>query len=487
MSDSELNEFPRGDSFLPSLFANAYTGQGTLRDRSQFTEIQRRRKLTQQEIDSLYEFHWMAQNLVDILPDECTRKWIDVQINNEPKAPELLDAFAQYQDRLIDDIGDEISTVDIFNDALKDERLTGGAIIYMDIDDGRQPWQSVDEQNIKTINFLSQFDRWAVTPEYRPDLDEKSNSRNSTFWDYSKPTHYQLNLERGNSPKTGLLHRTRVLRFGGATRLSYRARQRNQGWGNSVLEAFYQPLARYENAAGLVASLLPEIIKKTWKIKGLWDKIARGQEDVIRKRLAEAALIESSFRYRAIDKDSEEIEENSLNLDGILGPLDRALDECVAASNLPRTFLLGVSPPGGLKAGGDSEQTDMNKTIGQYQSRHLRRPLNRFFKLCWLAEDSPTKGKFPKGFWWDFINPFPMTELEKANLFSTYASAFSTYIQSNVLLPEEVAQSVFGGIAPQYNIALDTEKRKRIEEEQNAPPTQLDEGGMTGFEEEEEQ
>ena len=114
---SELDElFSRQDSFLPGLFANAYTGQGTARDRSLHNEIQGRRKLASGEIDHLYEYHWMVQNLVDVLPDECTREWIEYQITGEDKAPELISKFIKYQDRLIDDVGDEISTADVFNE-----------------------------------------------------------------------------------------------------------------------------------------------------------------------------------------------------------------------------------------------------------------------------------------------------------------------------------------------------------------------------------
>ena len=476
--------FDRADSVLPSLFANAYTGQGTVRDRSQYNQIQGGRKLAPQEIDNLYENHWMVQNFIDTLPDECTRKWIEYQITGEDNAPELISKFIEYQDKLVDDSGDEISVVDIFNDALKDERLTGGAVIYIDIEDEKQPWEPVDENNIKSIKFLRQFDRWAVSPEQHFELESNSNytlQNDSWYWDYSKPTHYRLNLSGniGTEKHLGLIHRSRILRFGGAVRLGFRARQRNQGWGNSVLQSFHQPLCRYNMAVDLVAALLPEIIKKTWKIKGLWEKIARGQEAEIRKRLAEAALIESSFKYRAIDLDLEEITESSLNFEGIFGAVEKALDECVAASNLPRTYLLGISPQGKLGVSGNSEQTDMNKTVEAYQSRHIARPLNRFHRLCWLAKDSPTKGKIPNGFWWNFINPYPLTEKEKADLFATYSGALSSYIQSQVVMPDEVAKSVFGGTTPQYKIALDWEKRKRIEEEQNAPPKQFEETDLT--------
>jgi uncharacterized protein len=264
--------------------------------------------------------------------------------------------------------------------------------------------------------------------------------------------------------------------------LSYRSRQRNQGWGNSVLETFYQPLSRYDLAMSMVASLLPEIIKKTWKIQDLMKMIAAGKEDGLRKRIVEGAMMESSFKYRVIDKDLEEIEESSLNFEGIFGAADKAIDECVAASNLPRTYLLGVSPAGKLGISGGSEQVDMNKTIRQYQTRHITRPLNRFHKLCWLAKDSPTKGKIPEGFSWNYVNPYPTTEVEKSNIFATYAGALSSYISSQVLLPEEVANSVFGGTVPQYKIALDTEKRKKIESEQNAPPTELGEEDTAAFE-----
>ena len=134
---SDLDDlFGRQDSFLPGLFSNVYTGQGTARDRGEFTELKSRRKLVPQEIDHLYEYHWMVQNLIDVLPDECTREWIEYQITGEDKAPELIGAFIEYQDRLVDDVGDEISTADIFNEALREERLTGGSAIYIDIDDG---------------------------------------------------------------------------------------------------------------------------------------------------------------------------------------------------------------------------------------------------------------------------------------------------------------------------------------------------------------
>ena len=486
---SELDElFSRQDSFLPGLFANVYTGQGTTRDRSLYNEIQARRKLAPGEIDHLYEYHWMVQNLIDVLPDECTREWIEYQIAGEDKAPELIGKFIEYQDRLVDDVGDEISTADVFNEALREERLTGGAAIYIDIDDGREAWEEVDEKNIKTINFLRVFDRWAVTPERDTTLEKNENflMQDDLAWDMSRPTHYRLSLGRNIGHKrTGLIHRSRVLRFGGATRLSYRSRQRNQGWGNSVIETFAQPLARYDMAISLAASLLPEIIKKTWKIKDLFSMIIAGQEEALRKRITEFAMMESSFKYRVIDKDKEEITESSLNFEGIFGAVEKAIEECVAASNLPRTYLLGVSPAGKLGDSGGSEQTDMNKTVRQYQNRHIKRQLNRFHSLCWLAKDSPTKGDMPDGFQWNFIDTHPMTELEKANLFSIYGGALNGYISSQVLLPEEVANSVFGGTTPQYNVNLDTDKRKRLEDEQNAPPVEMSGDDTAAFEEEE--
>lgn len=485
---SDLDDlFSRQDSFLPGVFANAYTGQGTVRDRSQFTEIQSRRKLAPQEIDYLYESHWMVQNLIDVLPDECTREWIEYQITGEDKAPELIGQFIEYQDRLVDDVGDEISTADIFNEAMREERLTGGAAIYIDIGDGREAWQEVDEKNIKTINFLRVFNRRAVTPERDPTLEknEKFLMQDSIAWDMSRPTHYRLNLgESIGHSNRGLIHRSRILRFGGAARLLDSSRQRNQGWGNSVLETFAQPLARYDMAISLVASLLPEIIKKTWKIEKLWETIASGNEETLRKRVAEGAMMESSFKYRVIDKDKEEIEESSLNFEGIFGAVEKAIDECVAASNLPRTYLLGVSPAGKLGVSGGSEQTDMNKTVRQYQDRHIKKQLNRFHRLCWLAKDSPTKGNLPNGFGWNFVDTHPMTEKEKAELFSIYGGTLNGYISSQVLLPEEVANSVFGGTTPQYNVNLDIDKRKKLEEEQNAPPEEISSDDAAAFEEE---
>lgn len=465
----------REDSYLPGIFRNQYTGQGTHRDRSLFTEILPGQRLSQLEIDNLYESQWMIQNLIDIISNECTRAWIEFALGGKKARPSLLSDFNDYLDKLVDDVGDSISVRDIFNEALKDERRTGGAIIYMHIDDGRDPHLPVNEDRIKTIAYLQEFDRWAVSPEYRPDLEPDlpqsfiMNSSKSVSWDLSKPTHYRLNIgkipdQKKDLPETmGLIHRSRVLRFGGAAKLGYRARQKNQGWGYSVVECLIRPLIRYQSTLDHLAYLIPEALKKTWKIEGLWERLASGEDiDKLRQRVAEMSMMESLYKYRVIDKSKEEIGETSSNLEGFYRSAEMFLDECVAASNLPRTLLLGVSPQGKLGVSGQSEQLDLSRTISSYQADHITRPLNRIFNLLWKAKDSPTKGKPPKDFGWKYVNPYPMTELDKANLFSIYCGTFGGLINSQVLTPDEVAKSVFGGSEISFNIVLDTEKRDKM-------------------------
>lgn len=478
-----MTEEIRGDTFLPSIFNGAYGQQFQRQPRSASARAFGRRRLSQFEIDDFYEYEWMIQNLVDTLPDECTRAWVSYRIGENP---ELIGQFIGYQSRIVKgSVGISskereetliLSIQDIFNEALKDERLTGGALIYISLDDGRQPWEPVDYENIKTINYLQELDRYAVTPLNINDADIGGKSlpqANNNLWDMSTPTHYNLNTGNNASVQSGTIHRSRFLRFGGAVRLSFRSRQRNQGWGNSVIQTFIKPFLGYESKKDQYDDLLSELVKKTWKIKGLWDKIIRGKEEEIRKRIAEFASIESSYRYRVIDKDDEDITETSLNLTEAYRSVDAALDECVAASNLPRTYLLGVSPAGKLGVSGGSEQTDMAKMVLQYQMKHIDLPLRQFNTLCWLAKDSPTKGEIPNGFGWDFNSTHPLSEKEKAEIFSTYSSAFGGYLQSQVLMPDEVAQSVFGGSEPQYNIALNQDKRKRMEEADNAPPEEI--------------
>lgn len=467
-----------------SIIANMATGMGTSIDKSNYNRLRHHIILQPTELEVLYDGSWLCQNVINKIIDESTREWLVYKISGQEGTPEeinnLIEDYIHYQDSLVDEKDDDISVKDLMVEALFYERLFGGAVIICNLDDGREHYEPVDWARIKSIKWMQVLDRHQVLPVLQYGTG-----------DLSKPDYYQLNgihneqiyfenLKWGDE-RVGLIHKDRVIRFPGVVKLPHRLRQENQGWGRSILQAFYRPFEGVEVGVNCIMALMQEMDRLGIKIKGLWDIIRAGNEELLRKRVVENTFFASQFRRELLDADGEEIVNITRNVQGVVDLVKLMLNIAVAASGLPHTFLLGESPGGLLGGTGESTQTDLNRLIRGYQSSHIDRPFKKLNKLCWLARNSPTKGKVPKGFAWDWLDPYPMTQQEKASLEQTYASIDATNINSSVYSGEEAAISRYGSATYGYNINIDWEARKKEKaKEENYVPEEVNYSGEGG-------
>lgn len=449
--------FYRSDSAI----YNPVTGLGTARDKTTYTTIGPGWYLAPAEIEELYEHHWLCQRVVDVIVNESTREWIYYNIGGEKGSPELITAFTKYQDSLVDEADDYIGLREIFSEAMRMARLLGGAIIYIDIDDNRDRYLPVNEKTIRKINFLQVYDRYQVTPVHRHDL--LKDKEKLPFCDYSKPTHYELNTIEHYSAtdKSRLIHSSRVLRFDSPNKPAYRSRQRNQGWGRSVLQSFFGALKHYEPAIEGLSKVLSECSIVKHSVGGLWDKIVGGERASIAKRMEELDIMNSNYRRLVIDKDMEEVEILNASIQQFASAIEPLEIFLTGAADLPRTLLFGQSPSGQLGESGGSEQRDIGRKIKAYQAAHIRKPLTKLHELLWLAKNSPTNGKIPKDFSWDFNDPYPMTEDEILNLQTKYSQIDATYSQIGAVTADEITRSRFGGSSFGKSIVIDWDARNK--------------------------
>lgn len=474
-----------------SILANMATGMGTSIDKSNYNQLRGNLILQPVELETLYDGSWLCQNVINKIIDESTREWLVYKISGKEDTPEkvasLIEDYIDYQDDLVDEKDDDISIKDLIVEALFYERLYGGAVIICNLDDGREHYEPVDWKRIKTIKWMQVLDRHQISP-----ILEHGTG------DLSKPDYYQLStidneriyFENGivwGDARAGLIHKDRVIRFPGVVKLPHRLRQLNQGWGRSVLQAFYRPFEGVEVGVNCMMAVMQEMDRLAIKIKGLWDIIRAGNEELLRRRIVENEFFSSQFRRELLDADGEDIVNITRDVSKVVDIVKLALNIAVAASNLPHTFLLGESPGGLLGGTGESTQTDLNRLIRGYQSNRIDRPLKKLNKLCWLAKDSPSKGQIPKGFDWEWLDPYPMTQQEKASLEQTYASIDATNINSGVYSGEEAALARYGSANYGYNISIDWEARKQAKEkEANYVPQEVNYSGEGGSEESDE-
>jgi phage-related protein (TIGR01555 family) len=415
--------------------ANALTGMGTGRDKSRHTSTQPIVFLTQEELENLYG-EWICRRIVDIVAEQSTRKGFRVLFGGDGARAEEVAGIEQ--------VIEDLYILEHFMLAAKNARLYGGSVILLYINDGRSADQPVNKNNIRSIEGMEVLDRWQIAPV----INEEN------LYDYSKATYYQIiSGDLIQQPQLQKIHKDRILRFDGEW-LPYRIRQRNYGWGMSSLQTVYDSFRHYWTGLNSAATVLVEFDVFVHKLRGLSTMLAAGKESDVRQRLVLNDMSKSIYRGYVIDAEREELDYVTRNLGGIGDVLEKLRIDIIGASQIPHTILFGESPSG-LGATGRSEERDFAKFLGDYQSTHYKRPLQKLMEMIMLSKDGPTGGRLPESWRVKFNDLFELNEREKADVRARVAAVDGRYVQLGILTPKEVAEARYGGSEWSMELTLD--------------------------------
>lgn len=437
---------------------NLWTGLGTSRDRRTGTRVSVQR-LSWQGCEALYQGDDVAAKIVDEPAQEMVRKWIDVAVSGKSgeASKDVSEAIA---DRL-----EELQAQERFFDALRWERAFGGSAILPMIDDGvLDQALPVREDSVRSIRGIAVLDRSELWPAtYYTDPREPKCGEVETYM--------ITRWGPGAVARTSVrVHETRVIKFRGIQVSKLHAMREND-WGDSVFVRVLQVMSDFGMAWGGGAHLLSDFSQAVFRIKGLADAIAAGQEDLIRKRIEQIEIGRSMVRAALIDAGDSEVgdpgesyERKATPLSGYPEMLDRFCQRLAAAADMPVSRLFGVAN-GGLGSDDKAGDTWWTQRIAGQQQTKLRRPLERVVRLLLLEKEGPTKGKEPERWSIEFRPLRQLDPLQEAQRRAANAQADAAYVQAQVLTPEEVAMARFGGDRYGEEIIIDTELRAKMAEE----------------------
>jgi uncharacterized protein len=449
------------DEFRMDGWANLFQGYGVRgRDPSRHDRIAPPVDFDRTDLEWMYRGDAIAARCVDLLPDEATRQGFRLKVDkitasedvDPEKANEIADGVNEYMRRL--------QARRRIRQGLIYGRLFGAGIGVVGVDDGgsgslehfKRP---VDEAKIKSVRWIQVFDRWAVTPG---EPDEDTSSEN-----FGEPKSWHIH---GAGPRLeGFeVHASRVVRFRGPFTPRILGGT-SEWWDDSVLVRLWDPIRMFEMAYMSTARTVRDFSRAIYAIKHLHRHIAGNREDVVRRRLEIAEMSMSALNALLLDPDGEKFEFMQRPTTGLPELLDRLGIYLATCSGTPITKLLGVSP-GGLGTG-DDEDRRFSNDVKAFQEDFVRDPVERVTKYILLAADGPTKGKVPEKYSATF-NPLKQpSEKEIAEMRKLVAEAMATLVNSSVLLPDEVAESMFGRGEWSMDITLDRdarEEQKKAEE-----------------------
>ena len=379
----------------------------------------------------------------------------------------------------IDKWAEAVDVVGSVNQALRYERAFGGGAVFIGVDDGvADLTQPLEPARVRAVTHLTPLSggwdgecvMWRpYNDPRRPKhgLPEIYQVRNQ-YVQLARPPApgetrpvQQVIPSGPTGPTIWYVHESRLLVFDGEP-VSRQARQEMQGWGDSIFTRVNEPLAQYEQVWNAVAILLQEYSIATLSIEGLakalGEKGAANARANFLQYAAFQALTQSVARMRFIDS-KEKMERVTATVAGVADILREYSLRLAAAADMPVSLLFG-QVQGGLGNTGNTDLRWFYDRVRSKQKRRLLPQLQYLYRLGWCAKNSPTRGVEPERWSITFRPLWQPTDLENADLRAKTTAADVQEIQAQIVTPEEVAATRYGGAT--YNagpIVLDRESR----------------------------
>lgn len=436
----KLDSEERSDGVL----LNAITGLGSKKDKSEYYALRHPKHLSESELEALY-YDPLCRRVIDIYAEAAVTEQPTVKLGEETEDYDgIIKSFTNY-----------LEQIDFFfyvEEALKLQRLYGGAALFLVLDDGLEPSEPVRPDLVRGIADLVPLSRREIVPH------------DYNYLNYRNPELYRISTSKSvnnvNDLNYLLVHSTRVLRFDGLF-VPWKQRLSNQGWGLSYLQPFYDVWKRYRGATDGMSTMLNEMDLFVHKIPGLATKISSGKESALKNRLEANSLARSLYGGMALDSE-EDVTFASRSLSGAENIFDRLVDDLVSAADMPKTLLFGTSPAGGLSESGKYEDKSWAASVERYQMHALKRPLNHFFELILSMPAGPTQGTVPDEWSVHFPPYYSESDTDKAELRKQVADTDKLYLDMGVVTPMEIRKARFAGVDYNIETVLLEEEEERI-------------------------
>jgi len=378
----------------------------------------------EQDLEELYSADALARKIVELPVGEALNKGYRVV------------GFEQDENDILTREGERLKVPVHVADAWTWARLYGGAGIMLVTDGISKPELPMkDNESIKAMNVLTRFELWVNFERIQKDILRPN---------YGKPEYYQFQPVIGNSTagnqsaNTINIHSSRIVQFEGI-KLPKRIKTNNQYWDDSVLTAIKESIRNYQTAHSSAASIIDDFSIGVFKIKNLANQIASDGDAAVVARMQILNMTKSIARTVVIDADGEEFTHQTRTVSGIPELLAKAESHLVAETNIPNTVLFGNSPTG-LGGSGNHESNNWYDYLISEQENYLKPKLIQIYKH--LAIDL---GLDPNKVDIEFNPLWQMDDKEEAEIRKIQAEADAVYITNQVIDPDEVAQSRFGG------------------------------------------
>jgi len=363
-------------------------------------------------LKAIYSADGLGKKIIDIKSEDMIREWIDIEKDTDG---EILEAL------------NDLNAKSEFLKAIQYNKIYGGSVIFMMIDDGGKAEDELNINNIKSIDKIRAFDRDRFNVLETDDIGE--------------PLLIQINKKDQGVVD---VHASRCLIFQGELCLGeFGAFTNMEYWGFSEFQGMFNILGKLGVSLQSIFDMLIKSNIDVLKVDELWEKLSvnnKEGETELDKRLEAFDKGKSISKTLMIDNTEgyEAVSQNYTGVPDILGKMQEFLS---LVSGMPATILWGTAPKG-LNSTGDNEIRRYYDSIKNKQELTVRNPLSHLIQLLVLSSElklAQEKCNF------EFNPLWQLGEKEEAEFKKITAETDQIYINNGVLDPSEVREARFAG------------------------------------------
>lgn len=285
--------------------------------------------LTEQQAVTSYGADWLPRKIVDLPPWDATREWRAWQASK--KQIERIEAEEK-----------RLGVQQKVMEAMQAARLRGGCALLIGTGD-RDPSKPLEPGRLGRggLRYLTLIRKEAIQVG---DIED-----DITLPTYGQPRYFTVGQRAQN------IHPSRLVIFRGALAPGNQDGQDGgDWWGASVLENVMTACLRADSTLANVASLVFEAKVDVFLVPDLLEDMSRPDR---KKQLLDMARLNATHKgingALLIDKEME-YQSKSANFSNLPDIIDRFLQVCAGAADIPVTRLLGQSP-GGMNSTGEAD------------------------------------------------------------------------------------------------------------------------------------
>jgi len=395
--------------------------------------------LTDPDAMELWRGDDLAARAVELWPREMLREGWELCVQDEAHK-DIAETVGQRCD--------ELRFNERLREALEFCRAYGGGAVLLGINDGGAPNEPVNMKTVRSVDWLTTLEPRELVP-----LWYYSNPLGPKF---GEPEVWQLNpstsgpSREGKVPVQGTrIHESRLIIFNGikVTRMQVSTRA---FWGDSQLSRVWRVLRDFNAALDAAGILVTDFAQAVWKIADLAALVNASNSEALRTRMLAMEMSRSVLKAVVIGAD-EEFERKSTPVTGLPELIDRFATRLCAAFDAPLTLIFGESP-GGLNATGASDIRFFYDRVAAQQTTTLQPEIKRFISLLFAAARVE-----PKSWSIQFRPLWQESAKEQAESRKIQAESDQIYMMNQVLTPEEVRRSRYGGDEYSYETQIESE------------------------------